>query len=91
MDELLTAYDHADRAVGIRGRRWLITHANFTSAGEPRPLPRAGRRGRPPAGLALEGHADPAEAARPRADGVVPPVPQVARRGRRRSAAAATT
>ena len=32
MDELLTAYTHADRLVGIRGRRWLITHANFTSA-----------------------------------------------------------
>jgi predicted amidohydrolase YtcJ len=32
MDELLTAYQKADRAVGIRGRRWLITHANFTSA-----------------------------------------------------------
>jgi predicted amidohydrolase YtcJ len=32
MDELLTAYEHADRQVGIRGRRWLITHANFTSA-----------------------------------------------------------
>jgi predicted amidohydrolase YtcJ len=31
MDELLTAYEAADRAVGIRGRRWLITHANFTS------------------------------------------------------------
>ena len=31
MDELLTAYAHADRVVGIRGRRWLITHANFTS------------------------------------------------------------
>jgi predicted amidohydrolase YtcJ len=32
MDELLTAYMHADDVVGIRGRRWLITHANFTSA-----------------------------------------------------------
>jgi predicted amidohydrolase YtcJ len=32
MDELLNAYVKADRAVGIRGRRWLITHANFTSA-----------------------------------------------------------
>lgn len=32
MDELLRAYAHADRAVGIRGRRWMITHANFTSA-----------------------------------------------------------
>jgi predicted amidohydrolase YtcJ len=32
MDELLRAYDHADRVVGIRGRRWMITHANFTSA-----------------------------------------------------------
>jgi predicted amidohydrolase YtcJ len=32
MDELLNAYDKADRAVGIKGRRWLITHANFTSA-----------------------------------------------------------
>jgi predicted amidohydrolase YtcJ len=32
MDELLTAYQHADRTVGIRNRRWLITHANFTSA-----------------------------------------------------------
>lgn len=32
MDELLAAYDHADRAVGIREKRWLITHANFTSA-----------------------------------------------------------
>ena len=31
MDELLTAYAHADRRIGIRGRRWLITHANFTS------------------------------------------------------------
>ena len=32
MDELLAAYDDADRAIGIRDRRWLITHANFTSA-----------------------------------------------------------
>jgi predicted amidohydrolase YtcJ len=32
MDELLTAYERAERLVGIRGRRWLITHANFTSA-----------------------------------------------------------
>jgi predicted amidohydrolase YtcJ len=32
MDELLKAYDHADRVVGIRGRRWMITHANFASA-----------------------------------------------------------
>lgn len=32
MDELLAAYDRADRAIGIRTRRWLITHANFTSA-----------------------------------------------------------
>ncbi len=32
MDELLKAYQHADRAVGIKGRRWMITHANFTSA-----------------------------------------------------------
>ena len=32
MDTLLDAYMQADRAVGIRGRRWLITHANFTSA-----------------------------------------------------------
>jgi predicted amidohydrolase YtcJ len=32
MDELLSAYEKADRAVGIRNRRWLITHANFTSA-----------------------------------------------------------
>ena len=32
MDTLLDAYVQADRAVGIRGRRWLITHANFTSA-----------------------------------------------------------
>src|SRR5690606_15016713 len=34
MDELLTAFEHADRVVGIRGRRWLITHANFTSAAD---------------------------------------------------------
>lgn len=32
MDELLSAYETADRVIGIRGRRWLITHANFTSA-----------------------------------------------------------
>jgi predicted amidohydrolase YtcJ len=32
MDRLLAAYLHADRSVGIRHRRWLITHANFTSA-----------------------------------------------------------
>jgi predicted amidohydrolase YtcJ len=32
MDVLLDAYEQADRAVGIRGRRWLVTHANFTSA-----------------------------------------------------------
>jgi predicted amidohydrolase YtcJ len=32
MDALLDAYEHADKAVGIRGKRWLITHANFTSA-----------------------------------------------------------
>ena len=31
-DELLTAYEKADRAVGgVRGNHWLITHANFTS------------------------------------------------------------
>jgi predicted amidohydrolase YtcJ len=32
MDDLLAAYARADQAVGIRSRRWLITHANFTSA-----------------------------------------------------------
>ena len=32
MDSLLDAYERADRAVGITGKRWLITHANFTSA-----------------------------------------------------------
>jgi predicted amidohydrolase YtcJ len=32
MDELLAAYVRADREVGIQGRRWLITHANFASA-----------------------------------------------------------
>lgn len=32
MDELLEAFAQADRAVGIKGKRWLITHANFTSA-----------------------------------------------------------
>lgn len=32
VDELLSSYEAADRAIGIRGRRWLITHANFTSA-----------------------------------------------------------
>lgn len=32
MDELLSAYTHADRTIGIKGRRWLITHANFASA-----------------------------------------------------------
>lgn len=32
MDELLRAYAHAEEAVGIRARRWMITHANFTSA-----------------------------------------------------------
>jgi predicted amidohydrolase YtcJ len=32
MDELLAAYAHADRLVGLRDRRWMITHANFTSA-----------------------------------------------------------
>ena len=32
MDVLLEAYARADTAVGIRNRRWLITHANFTSA-----------------------------------------------------------
>ena len=32
MDELLRAYHHADSIIGIRNRRWLITHANFTSA-----------------------------------------------------------
>jgi predicted amidohydrolase YtcJ len=31
MDELLTAYAHADQVFGIRHLRWLITHANFTS------------------------------------------------------------
>ncbi len=31
MDDLLKAYASADAAVGIRDRRWLITHANFTS------------------------------------------------------------
>jgi hypothetical protein len=32
MDELLKAYAHADEVVGIRSKRWMITHANFTSA-----------------------------------------------------------
>jgi len=32
MDRLLDAYRSADQAVGIRNRRWMITHANFTSA-----------------------------------------------------------
>ncbi len=32
MDELLRAYERADRVSGIRGRARLITHANFTSA-----------------------------------------------------------
>jgi len=32
MDRLLDAYAHADEKLGIRHRRWLITHANFTSA-----------------------------------------------------------
>jgi predicted amidohydrolase YtcJ len=32
MDRLLDAYTLADERVGIRHRRWLITHANFTSA-----------------------------------------------------------
>jgi predicted amidohydrolase YtcJ len=32
MDVLLDAYEQADRSIGIRGRRWLITHANFASA-----------------------------------------------------------
>jgi predicted amidohydrolase YtcJ len=32
MDVLLDAYARADRSVGVRNRRWLITHANFTSA-----------------------------------------------------------
>ena len=31
MDVLLDAYEAADRAIGIRGRRWLMTHANFAS------------------------------------------------------------
>ncbi|MFO0907869.1 MAG: amidohydrolase family protein [Isosphaeraceae bacterium] len=31
MDVLLQAYDRADRTVGMRSRRWLITHANFAS------------------------------------------------------------
>ena len=44
MDELLAAYDHADRAVGIRHLRWLITHANFTSAENLEAVRRAGRR-----------------------------------------------
>ena len=32
MDVLLDAYAQADRNVGIRSRRWLVTHANFASA-----------------------------------------------------------
>ena len=80
MDELLAAYAQADRAVGIRGRRWLITHANFTSAEN---LKRCAELGvgadLQPAWL-CEGHADAARRARPEADGLVPPVPQVARR-----------
>lgn len=32
MDVLLDAYEQADRNVGIRARRWLVTHANFASA-----------------------------------------------------------
>jgi predicted amidohydrolase YtcJ len=32
MDELLAAYRHADDVIGIRDKRWVITHANFTSS-----------------------------------------------------------
>ena len=32
MDTLLDAYEKADERVGIRHLRWMITHANFTSA-----------------------------------------------------------
>ena len=42
MDELLAAYDQADRAVGIKGRRWLITHANFASDANLRACARLG-------------------------------------------------
>jgi predicted amidohydrolase YtcJ len=42
MDELLKAYDQADRVVGIKGRRWLITHANFASAENLRTCARLG-------------------------------------------------
>ncbi len=31
MEELLRAYAQAERVVGIKGRHWVITHANFTS------------------------------------------------------------
>ena len=63
MDALLDAYDHADRAVGIRGRRWLITHANFPSAENLKRCAELGRRRRPPAGLARAGRADAARRA----------------------------
>ena len=91
MDVLLDAYEHADREVGIRGRRWLMTHANFTSADNLQRAAAIGCRRRSPTGLALEGHEDPARRARPRADGLVPPLSRLEGRGGHSSAAAAIT
>ena len=86
-----TPTTHADRAVGIRGRRWLITHANFTSAENLRRCAELGVGADLQPAWLWKDTRTLAEGARPAADGVVPPLPQVARRRRRRSAAAATT
>ena len=79
MDELLAAYARADEAVGIRHLHWLITHANFTSAANLKRCARARRLGRLAAGLVVERHADLAQGARPKTDGVVSSLSQVAR------------
>jgi predicted amidohydrolase YtcJ len=42
IDALLTAYEAADRGVGVKGRGWLITHANFA---RPEDLQRAAALG----------------------------------------------
>ena len=82
---------HGRAARGLRPRRpsrrhpppALADHARQLHLGrEPEAVRGAGRLGRLAAGLALEGHADLAQGARPEADGVVPSLPQVARRRR---------
>ena len=82
MDGLLAAYVHADRAVGIRHRRWLITHANFTSAENLKLCAELGVAADLQPAWLWKDTRTLAQGARPEADGVVSSVSQVARRRR---------